>query len=246
MRRLHAATQPMTTLPRFITCLAIVAALAPWAPAASQTLRVGIVVDSTRREALAGLKFGFAEAQRSARLFGWRVSVIPLSAEMLTHPRAGPYDALIVAARVAHVPDVVPVFALECDSIAAVVVFRFQTCSARDPTSNVVAWHASLQRFGGEQLNDRYRSATGSPMTSGAWTAWFAAKVITESALRARSSEPAKLLAYLRSPAAQFDGHKGVPLTFDSKGQLQQPLYVVQRTQSGRERVLREIPPRAP
>jgi hypothetical protein len=51
--------------------------------------------------------------------------------------------------------------------------------------------------------------------------------MLWESALRARSAEPAALLRYLESDAAQFDGHKGRPLSFRSwDHQLRQPLYV--------------------
>ena len=65
-------------------------------------------------------------------------------------------------------------------------------------------------------------------MDGGAWAGWFAVKLISEAALRARSSEPAKLLAYLELPSTSFDGHKGWPLSFrGADHQLREPLYVV-------------------
>ena len=92
---------------------------------------------------------------------------------------------------------------------------------------SVALWGPSLQRFGASQLNDRYRDKYHLPMDGFAWAGWAAVKIASEAALRARSTAPTKLLAYLESPATQFDGHKGWPLTFRIPDhQLRQPLYV--------------------
>jgi hypothetical protein len=64
-------------------------------------------------------------------------------------------------------------------------------------------------------------------MDSQGWVGWFAVKMLWESTLRARSTMPGALLMYLESDAAQFDGHKGRPLSFRPwDHQLRQPLYV--------------------
>jgi hypothetical protein len=56
---------------------------------------------------------------------------------------------------------------------------------------------------------------------------WFGVKVLWESTLRSRSVQPVMLLRYLQGDAAQFDGHKGRPLSFRRwDHQLRQPLYV--------------------
>jgi ABC-type branched-subunit amino acid transport system substrate-binding protein len=92
----------------------------------------------------------------------------------------------------------------------------------------VVLWDQGLERFGASQLNDRYRVAVGSGMDGSAWAGWAAVKIAAESALRARSTEPARLRAYLEAPTTQFDGHKGWPLSFRPLDhQLRQPLYMV-------------------
>ena len=64
-----------------------------------------------------------------------------------------------------------------------------------------MAWHPSLERFGAEQLRDRHR---------------------------ARSADPAALIAHLERESTQLDGHKGRPLSFRPwDHQLRQPLYAV-------------------
>jgi ABC-type branched-subunit amino acid transport system substrate-binding protein len=95
--------------------------------------------------------------------------------------------------------------------------------------ARVAAWHPSLDRYGAEQLNDRYRARfSGTPGMSGdAWSGWVAMKILAESALRSRAETNADLIAWLSSSRARFDGHKGRALTFDASGQLRQPLYVI-------------------
>lgn len=93
---------------------------------------------------------------------------------------------------------------------------------------SVELWHQSLERFGGEQLNQRYRRRFGEPMDSDSWAGWIAVKIAAESALRAHATTPAALAVALTDARAQFDGHKGQPLTFHPiSRELLQPLYVV-------------------
>jgi len=90
------------------------------------------------------------------------------------------------------------------------------------------AWDARLERFGADQLNQRFRARFGEGMDSRGWVGWFAVKLLWESTLRARSTAPDALMRWLASDAAQFDGHKGRPLSFRPwDHQLRQPLYVV-------------------
>jgi len=100
-----------------------------------------------------------------------------------------------------------------------------------DDADSVSLWVSTLERYGAAQINDRYRSRFHTGMDGDAWAGWFAVKVASESALRAGSSEPARLLVYLESPATSFDGHKGWPLSFRiADHQLRQPLYVITRS----------------
>lgn len=100
--------------------------------------------------------------------------------------------------------------------------------SAPSPADSVVLWHPRLERFGASQLNDRFASVARTGMDGAAWAGWAAVKIISEAALRVKSGNAARLLAYLESPALQLDGHKGWPLAFRATDhQLRQPLYIV-------------------
>ncbi|MFL5557845.1 MAG: ABC transporter substrate-binding protein [Gemmatimonadaceae bacterium] len=111
---------------------------------------------------------------------------------------------------------------------------------------SVVLWAAGLQRYGASQINDRYRSRYHVLMDGAAWAGWIAVKIAAEASLRARSTEPAKLLAYLESSTTQFDGHKGWPLTFRlADHQLRQPLYAalpVRTAARERRETLQDVP----
>ena len=109
---------------------------------------------------------------------------------------------------------------------------------------SIVLWSAMLERFGASQINARYRNDYGTGMDGSAWAGWAAVKFGAEAALRARSTSPARLLAYLESPTTQFDGHKGWPLTFRrSDHQLRQPLYLIAHAPGATGRLgVRDVP----
>ena len=90
--------------------------------------------------------------------------------------------------------------------------------AADTPNRRVVAWDASLVRYGAQQLNDRYRARFGEPMSSDAWLGWFAVKLLWESAARARDATPDALRRYVTDSTRRFDGHKGVGLFFGADG----------------------------
>ncbi|HYD54691.1 MAG TPA: hypothetical protein VEA99_18805 [Gemmatimonadaceae bacterium] len=91
--------------------------------------------------------------------------------------------------------------------------------------ARVETWLPTLEAFGAAQLNDRFRHAMRTPMTSAAWAGWFAVKVATDAHLRRGTRSLRDALA---RDDARFDGHKGKPLSFRAwDRQLRQPLYVV-------------------
>lgn len=97
-----------------------------------------------------------------------------------------------------------------------------------------VLWHPKLFRYGAEQVSDRFQDRFGEPPDSRAWAAWMAAKILAEAGLRARSVDGPTLVAYLEGRRAQFDGHKGLSLTFRPwDHQLRQPLYLVRARPEG-------------
>jgi ABC-type branched-subunit amino acid transport system substrate-binding protein len=229
-------------------------AAAPLAAQAVDTLRIGLVVTaaadsaSEAARAMDGVRFGVEEADRSARLFGRAVAlVVGDDAERLID--GGRVQALVggvdgtgcerlmeTAARrgIVFVNVGCAADALrgrECARtafhVAASERMRADALRAAGAEGEVLLWHPSLAKFGAEQLMDRYRARAGAAMTSSAWAGWFAVKALSEASLRARSSDPARLIAYLERDGTQLDGHKGRPLSFRPwDHQLRQPLYV--------------------
>lgn len=104
-----------------------------------------------------------------------------------------------------------------------------------------VAWHSSLTRFGAEQLNARFRSRFAEEMDGAAWSGWVAVKILVESALRCKSTDPATLRAFLEAESSRFDGHKGASLSFRREDhQLRQPVYVLESDGGAAPRVVAE------
>ncbi|HET7464883.1 MAG TPA: ABC transporter substrate-binding protein [Longimicrobium sp.] len=237
----------------------------------ADTLRIGLLLpDSAARTAVMvsaahGVRMGVDEAARSASLFG-RTVVLVEGADAERLVREGRVQALLggfetggcqaladAAQRLgvlffdlgcgadelrgagcrANAFHVAPSAAMEADAARM----------AGGVDGRVVAWDARLERFGADQLNQRFRARYGEGMDSQGWVGWFAVKVLWESTLRARSAKPAALIAYLRSDAGQFDGHKGRPLSFRTwDGQLRQPLYVTSSTPAGPAEMPRATP----
>jgi hypothetical protein len=219
----------MTSRRRFIRrslCALSYAAFADVRSAARSSrapiLRVGTIVDPSRVELARGLSFGVAEAGRTASLFNWQLERSELPADAMAHPATPPdVHAIILGACLRVAGQSLPVVRAICDP-ANDGDGAFTLASCNPP---LAVWSSSLRPFGAEQLNNRYRAATGQEMSSDAWLGWFAMKVICESALRVGSTTSWALLEHLRKASTQFDGHKGTPLRFDARGHLEQPVY---------------------
>ena len=94
--------------------------------------------------------------------------------------------------------------------------------------ARVVAWDSTLERYGADRLNRRFRASAGRAMTSEAWSGWIAMHVLVEASRRVRSTQPFELARALLDPAIQFDGYKGRGLSFRARDhRLDQPLYVI-------------------
>jgi len=241
---------------RAVLLLAVPAAMrVPRSPLPGPAVRVGVVQFSPgpTDSRTMGLILGAEEASHAAALFGGSFELVPAQGDRM---KAATLSAVIgdgscenthrIARQAASLRT--PFFNVGCSADA----LRGGDCSAyafhvspsdamcRDARSaahadgEVLAWHSSLVRFGADTLNRRFLERFGTPMTAAAWTAWFSTKVLWESALRARSGEPGALVEYLGRDTTQFDGHKGLPLSFRSwDHQLRQPLYVVHGAKVG-------------
>jgi len=90
-----------------------------------------------------------------------------------------------------------------------------------------MAWHPSLDRFGADQLNRRFRLRAGRAMDGDAWAGWAAVKIATEAAMHATSTPGATIADQLAGERSAFDAQKGWPLSFRRwDHQLRQPVYV--------------------
>jgi len=221
--------------------------------AAAVTLRIALLdTGPTARSRHQGALLGVEEARHAAELFGGSVAL-----ELIGRADAAAMSAAaaiigddddrhcrsILAAHWPHAP-------LLMNVACASDVLRGAACSRRAfhvapsdemvrdarasvrGATDVVVWDSSLTRFGSDTLNQRFRRRFDVPMAPTAWTAWFAVKVLWESALRMKSADPGKIADYLTRDTTRFDGHKGQPLSFRiSDHQLRQPLYA--RTAAG-------------
>lgn len=91
----------------------------------------------------------------------------------------------------------------------------------------VTTWDASLQSFGADTLNQRFRARFDRPMDGDAWAGWFSVKAFAEGVLRVSHASSAALIDFFESDRGGVDGHKGRPLSFRPwDHQLRQPLYL--------------------
>jgi hypothetical protein len=199
---------------------------------AATVLRIGLL-DGDDADRLDGALLGLEEARHAAVLFGGDVQLTKISEKATSGHTAiiGDHDA----ERCARLGRTSLVMNVSCASNA----LRGERCAPTlfhvapsermldDAGSGAMAWDASLERFGADTLNQRFRSRFGRAMTAPAWTSWLAVKILWEASLRARSTDSTAIARYLTRETTQFDGHKGRPLSFRAwDRQLRQPLYV--------------------
>jgi hypothetical protein len=217
---------------------------------APRALRIGFVNEGAPHARRLGFDLGVAEARRSAQLFGGTITVTEL-------PRSRAPDAARLDVIVGGTTrDQCIALAAEASRIGAIFMnvgcaddaLRGNQCRRRmfhvapsdamlrdavamsGAAGTATAWDSTLEKFGADTLNGRFRSATGAAMTSEAWLAWVAPKIAWEASLRVRDVGGPALTEYLERDSTQFDGHKGRPLGFRAwNHQLRQPLYVVVR-----------------
>ena len=86
-------------------------------------------------------------------------------------------------------------------------------------------WDAAFDQWGAVQLQNRFTKAFQRLMTAHDMQVWTAVRMIGEAAARTNSNDPAKMLAYLKSPAFSVAAFKGQKLTLrDWNLQLRQPI----------------------
>jgi ABC transporter substrate binding protein (PQQ-dependent alcohol dehydrogenase system) len=86
-------------------------------------------------------------------------------------------------------------------------------------------WDSNHDQWGANQLQDRFETAFSRRMTARDMQAWTAARMIGEAASRTRSTEPQRLLDFMKGPEFALAAFKGQRLTLrDWNLQLRQPI----------------------
>ncbi|GAB4359048.1 MAG: ABC transporter substrate-binding protein [Methylohalobius crimeensis] len=87
------------------------------------------------------------------------------------------------------------------------------------------AWHPAHERWGAEQLQNRFRDNTRRWMESEDYAGWLAVRAVGEAATRTQSTEFNAIREYLLSDRLALAGFKGRPLSFRPwNGQMRQPI----------------------
>ena len=228
----------------------------------TDTLRVVLVVDDTvaQRSLVHGALLGGEEASHTGTLFNTavRLSVASRASFDTTASGAHAPSVYVVAGDTTVCSRVmlqgartkVPVLDAGCalaDRARPMIVYSLAPvalpATARGDSTRFELWHWSLERFGGEQLNERYRRRFAARMDSPAWTGWLALKIALDAALHAHAVTGPALLHQLADPRSRYDGQKGRPLRFAADShRLVQPLYRV-AGHGDAERVVAEVTP---
>lgn len=179
----------------------------------TRTVQIALLLPegtSAHRGAILGLE----EAKRTAGLLGVALRRTDTTGDVLIGP-APPAQEPRTLFLVTGVPKASPPPRPRVFYVASSPRVRQQ--------AGVVDWHPDLERFGAEQLNERFRRRFGQAMDEDAWHGWIAVKIAAELALRI--SPGTGILDLL--PRSAFDGHKGAQLRFGEDHHLVQPVYRV-------------------
>lgn len=194
----------------------------PNAPAQIRQVVLGLLLDPDTA-AGRGMRLGFEEAQRAGELLH-RVFVSGPTSEFaligLVAPKVEP-QALYLA--VGPLGDSEPVRP-HVYAVSSSLEFRRQALERHADRSDlkVVDWSHDLNKFGAQELNERFQRRFNQPMDEAAWRGWVAVKLAAELALRFPGTGADKI------GELSLDGHKGMPLRFDpGNHHLAQPVYLI-------------------
>ena len=185
--------------PPILRFLLAIVLLAPLDANAGRKVKIGI--DLPPGNAAKGATLAAEEARQTAGLLGVDLEIGPAAAT----------DQIRIV-ETAPAKDLPMLIFTVGDQDGPVRPRVFHVASPRSGAPHV-DWSPDLERFGAEQLNQRFRRRFGIPMDEQSWRGWMAVKIAAELALRAPAgSDPAAALATM-----SFDGHKGEKLRFDPR-----------------------------
>ena len=168
-----------------------------------------------------------ATYERAARRFGARIIATKqwrfdtdlrrtAQQELPLFTQGGDYDVTLVADELGDVGEYVPYNTWLPRPVAGT--------QGLTPTG----WHAVVEQWGAQQLQNRFQAQARRPMDDRDYAAWVAVRAIAEAVTRTSSTDAATDYAYLLGDDFEIAAFKGRSLTFrDWNGQLRQPIPLV-------------------
>ena len=141
----------------------------------------------------------------------------PVEADALVFTRDVDADVIVVADEANDFGDYVPYHTWNPRLVAG--------------TQGLVAttWHPAQQAWAATQLQNRFAKLAGRPMRPLDYQAWAAVRAAGEAALRAKTTDPKAIAAFMAGSQFQLAAFKGVPETFRAwDHQLRQPILIAQ------------------
>lgn len=131
--------------------------------------------------------------------------------------------------------DVNALHVIPSNSMLAIAKQQWQQKQPDQP-AEASAWHHTFLKFAARDLNKRFLKKQQRKMTATAYAGWAAIKMTTDTIARSGINTPTKMLDYLRTKL-EFDGQKGVKMSFAETGQLMQPILLIHN-----DRIVAEAP----
>ncbi|KAA2237515.1 ABC transporter substrate-binding protein [Salinarimonas soli] len=176
-----------------------------------------LYADAMRRSAK---KFGLQVAAEKPWEFGPLARTkgdSPTTADALVFTRGVDYDVAVVADEAGDWGDYLAYRTWDPRLVAGT--------QGLTPTT----WHPTLEVWGAAQAQNRFRRMANRPMRPLDHQVWIAVRSIGEAVTRTKSTDPAAIAAFLRSPDFAIPAYKGVPLSFRPwDNQLRQPILIAQ------------------
>ncbi len=136
-----------------------------------------------------------------------------IEAEVARFTQGISYDVLVVADEEQNFADSLPFHTTDPRPVAG--------SAGMVPT----AWARPFEQWGATQLQSRFTKTAGRAMTNLDYGAWMAVRTFGEAATRARSGDPAAIIAFIHGADFELAAFKGSRLSFRAwDGQLRQPV----------------------
>ncbi len=99
----------------------------------------------------------------------------------------------------------------------------------KEPDSKAISqtWHPSFKKFAARDLNKRFFKTNNEKMLDEGWAGWAAVKMVSDTVARENKVDQKRIIDFLKNEL-DFDGQKGISMSFRDNGQLRQPILIVE------------------